>query len=79
MNPEFDAMLERFFSTIPIDQRLQALGQVLNHTSNQITVIPLFYGAEPAMVNNRIQRVTPRKAQEGTMGWNAYEWDTLDQ
>lgn len=75
MNPEFDLLLTRFFSSIPSAARMQALGQVLHHTSDLVTFLPLFYATESTIVSARMRNVTARKSQEGTMGWNAHEWE----
>lgn len=75
MNPAFDAMLDRFFSAIPGRERLAALGQILNHMSDQVTLIPLFSGTEPMLAHNRIIGIGSRKASEGTAAWNVHEWD----
>lgn len=75
MNPEFDRLLDRYFSTIPLGDRMQALGQVLHYSTDQLTVIGLFYGTQPRVSNNRVVGIGARKAQEGTEAWNAHEWD----
>lgn len=75
MNPEFDALLERYFSTIRIRERMEVLGRVLQHSTEQVTVVGLFSGTYPKMVSDRLLRVGPRKVQESTDAWNAYEWD----
>lgn len=75
MSRELDGLLDRFFSTIPMRERLQLLGQILNHTTDQVTLIPIFYGTQPTMVSNRLLNVGPRRAAEGTNAWNAHLWD----
>lgn len=75
INPEFDALLDRLISTIPTAARMEILGQLLHLTSDQVTLIPLFYGVEPMVVNNRLAGIGPHTAPEGTNAWNAYEWD----
>ncbi|MBM2810825.1 MAG: hypothetical protein HW416_1584 [Chloroflexi bacterium] len=75
VNPEFDALIERFFSTIPVGERMQVLGQVLRHSSDQVSVIGLFHGTAPTMANNRLLGVGPRSAEETTVAWNVYAWD----
>lgn len=75
INSEFDALLDRFFSTIPLPERTQVLGQVLHHASDQLVVIPLFFGTHPKLVSKRLLNFGPRKTSEGTEGWNAHEWD----
>ncbi|HZT07711.1 MAG TPA: ABC transporter substrate-binding protein [Chloroflexota bacterium] len=74
MNPEFDAMLDTYFSTVPIQQRIQALGQILYHMADQLTQMGLFYDAEPTMLSNRLQNVTARWPSS-TQAWNVQAWD----
>ena len=31
MNPAFDALIERYMSTIPLDARVELLGQIVHH------------------------------------------------
>lgn len=75
MNAELDGLIGRFFATIPIRDRVQVLGQILHHTTDQVVTLPLFYGASPTVLSSRLVGVGPRKAQEGTEAWNAYAWD----
>jgi peptide/nickel transport system substrate-binding protein len=75
MNPEFDALLDRYFATIPIPERTQVLGQIVNHSTDQVSVMGLFYGAEPTLISNRLLNAGPRGAQDTTNAWNAHEWD----
>ncbi len=73
-NPEFDSMLDAYFSTIPVNQRTQHLGQVLFHMADQLTQMGLFYDAEPTMLSGRLMNVTARWPSS-TQSWNAHEWD----
>jgi peptide/nickel transport system substrate-binding protein len=75
MNPEFDALLDRYFSTIPIQERLQVLGQIVHHSSDQINVMGLFSGAEPTLISNRLIGAGPRGGQDSTNAWNVADWD----
>ncbi len=74
MNPEFDAQIDRFFVTIPKDERLQVLGQVVHHISDQLNVLGLFYAANPTMIASKLVGVTTRN-QDSTEAWNAQLWD----
>ena len=74
MNPEFDALIDRFFVTIPKDDRVRTLGQIVNHISDQLNVLGLFYVLNPSMIANRLVGVTTRN-QESTEAWNAHLWD----
>jgi hypothetical protein len=69
MNPEFDALLDRYFTTIPKQDRLNVLGQIVHHMTDRLTNLDLFYDVEGALVTRRLQNVTFTRA------WNAHEWD----
>lgn len=75
MNGELDSLLDRYFSTVPMGERMQVLGQVLNHTSDQVTFIPIFWGTQPTVASSRLTGVGARPSQEATEAWNAPEWD----
>jgi peptide/nickel transport system substrate-binding protein len=75
LNPEFDDLVDRLFTTIPKQERTQVLGQIMRHISEQLNVMGLYYGVEPAMISNRLQGVSARKVQTSAQSWNAGEWD----
>ncbi len=56
-NAEYDALMDRFLVTIPFDQRMQVLGQILHHESDQLPTMRLIYDPEPTMVSNRLRNV----------------------
>lgn len=73
-NAEFDALLDRFFLTIPAADRIQVLGQILRHVADNLTQMGLFFDAEPTMMANQIVNVAARWPSS-TQAWNAHEWD----
>jgi len=81
LNAELDSLIDRYFATIPAQERVRILGQIAQHISDQLTVFPLFYGAEPSVVSNRLSNVGPRpngpsiQQYSQTQAWNAHEWD----
>jgi peptide/nickel transport system substrate-binding protein len=74
MNPEFDRLVDRYFSTIPTRERNQALGEIMRHLTDQVIIMGLFYNMEPTLVSNRIKNLHARHLS-GTQAWNAHEWD----
>ncbi len=76
MNPQFDALLDRYFVTIPRPERIAVVSQVAMHIAETLNLMGLFYQAEPTMVNNRISPVSLTMAGGTTifMG-NVNEWD----
>jgi len=74
MNRDLDGLLERYYVTIPIPERRELIGQIIHHISDQLVMLPLFYGAEPIVVGNRLANVGTRTSS-ATQAWNAQEWD----
>lgn len=65
---ELDALLDRFFTTIPVQQRNRTLAEIIHHMTDRVTTLGLFYGTDVFMIAHRLQ---------GSMGsaWNVHEWD----
>ncbi len=70
MDPAFDALIERFFVTIPRPERMQILGQIIRQTTEGVQMLGLFYDGTPTLMGKRIANVTARQ-----QGWNAHLWD----
>jgi peptide/nickel transport system substrate-binding protein len=70
MNAEVDALAQRFFTTIPRTERMAIAGQILNHVTENLPMLPLFYDAQAVLLANRAMNV-PALAQT----WNAHQWD----
>ena len=68
MNAEFDALLDRYLTTIPRAPRIDALRQVVHHMTDQLNIMTLYYRASPTMVSNRLRNVGPDPT------WNAQDW-----
>jgi peptide/nickel transport system substrate-binding protein len=75
MNPEFDAMIDQFYATIPERERYRILGQVVHHISDRVTIMPQFYDAEPVMIATRLANVTAPKVNGHFVTTNAEQWD----
>ena len=45
VNPEFDGLLDRFYTTIPSGPRTAALGEVIYHIADRLNMMGLFDGA----------------------------------
>jgi len=74
MNPEFDALLDTYYSTVPVPERIQALGQIIRHQADQVTVVGLFYRSDPGAISDRMLNVGSQWPQS-MITWNAHEWD----
>jgi peptide/nickel transport system substrate-binding protein len=75
MNPEFDALIDRYYTTIPPQERMEVVRQVLHHVSDQLPFMGLIYDADQLFVTNRVQNITHTRVLGATQTWNAHEWD----
>ncbi len=74
MNPEVDALLETYFKTVPMTERLQVLGQVIHHVADQVTLVGLTYEPFAAAASDRLVNVS-KDWPSTFITWNAHEWD----
>jgi len=72
VNPDFDALIEPFETTIPRAARMQVAGQIVQHMTDQLTIMPLFYDPGIGFVKHRLRNVPAMGDQPP---WNAQEWD----
>ena len=75
MNAELDGFIERYFTTIPMAQRREVLGSILNHLSDRVVALGVFYGPEPTLINNRLVNVHSAPGPYADETWNAHQWD----
>jgi ABC-type transport system substrate-binding protein len=71
-HPDFDALIDRFEVTMARRERLEIAGQIVQHMTGQLTIMPLFYDPGIGFVRNKLLNVPPL-ADDAP--WNAYEWD----
>jgi ABC-type transport system substrate-binding protein len=69
VNPEMDAMLDRYFVTIVRGDRVRLAQQIVQHMTSQVVPLGLFYDANAIITSNRVENVTPVQ-----VAWNAHEW-----
>lgn len=74
MNAEFDALIGRFYTTIPKKERTQVLGEIEAHIADRLIMMGLYYNTEPTLISNRLVNVRAR-AEDSTHTWNAEQWD----
>src|SRR5207245_9916555 len=70
MNPEFDGLIERYLATVAVPDRMEILGQIVHHVSDQLNAMGLFYDLKSFLISNRIRNVNAARAT-----WNVNEWD----
>src|SRR5207244_11124298 len=61
LNPEYDALLERYSATIPQRERNQVLAQIIHHLTDQALLIGTVFGLQPQATSNRIKNTTVGK------------------
>jgi ABC-type transport system substrate-binding protein len=74
VNPEYDALLDRYATTIPFAERVKALGEIIHHQTDQLPLMSLFYDTTTSSVSTRLKNISgggPRT----TEAWNAHLWD----
>jgi ABC-type transport system substrate-binding protein len=73
-NPQYDAMVDRYFVTIPAAERIQLLGQIIRHIAEDLPTMPVVYNIQPIMIGNRLLNVTVPTI-EASETWNPEQWD----
>jgi ABC-type transport system substrate-binding protein len=74
MNAEMDALIDRYFATVPKPERNRVLAQIVHHLTDQVVVLPLIWQVDPTMIGNRLTNVGAA-SRYTTQVWNAHEWD----
>ncbi len=74
-HPALDAALERYFSTVPYDEQMQALGEVVHHMTGQLNVLPLVNDGDPILMSNRVRNVDVPQAGRASISASAATWD----
>jgi peptide/nickel transport system substrate-binding protein len=75
MNPEFDALIDRHYATIPFAERMEVARGVLTHVSDQLPFMGAFYDSDQLLVHNKVLNVVESEVLFATHAWNAHEWD----
>ncbi len=73
MNPEMDALLDRFVSTVPRGERAAILSQIMRRVTDDLIFLGMFHIANPTLIHDRLSNVTAGSAS-ATAAWNAHEW-----
>jgi ABC-type transport system substrate-binding protein len=74
MNPELDALIDRFNLTIPTDERVRIGAQIIHHMTDHVVEMPLFYDTESTLIGKRVRNLTSRQLRS-SHAWNAIDWD----
>jgi peptide/nickel transport system substrate-binding protein len=75
-NAEWDGLLDRLFSTIPYEERTEALGRLVRFMTDQLLVLGIIYEADPYLIGNRVMNMNPPRGNvRSPQAWNGHEWD----
>jgi peptide/nickel transport system substrate-binding protein len=70
VDPEFDALIDRFLTTIPRGPRTEVLGDIMQYISVHLNLMGMFYDADFTFVSNRLDHVGARE----TTAWDIHKW-----
>jgi ABC-type transport system substrate-binding protein len=70
-NPQLDDAITRYLTTVPLPARLAALGDVINHQTENLTMMTLFYEGNVTLVGpKRLTNIKPAR-----LPWDVQNWD----
>jgi len=62
MNAELDGLIDAYFRTIPMPERVSVLGRIIRHMAEQVPVMGLYCSGAPYAFANRLSNVSTRDA-----------------
>lgn len=71
---ELDALIERYFVTVPWNERVQVIGPIVHHFGDRLVVLGLFFNITRTFIGHRLLNVSVR-GPFSTEAWNAHEWE----
>jgi peptide/nickel transport system substrate-binding protein len=76
-SPELDSLVDKYLVTIPMQERLQVLSQIVRHISQNLNIMGIIYNSSPTLISNRLINVSGGGGGGGSANqtWNAHEWD----
>jgi peptide/nickel transport system substrate-binding protein len=74
-NPEYDALYERYAKTVPVNERIELLGQLIAHLDDQAVTMGLFYDNLAALIGNRVANVVVPQQYGAQYVWSAHLWE----
>ena len=69
VDPEWDGLMRRYVTSVPMPERMQALSQLVHMQTDQLSLMGLYYTVYAVVMSNRLQNVPPGVA------WNTHLWD----
>ena len=56
MNPQLDVLIDRYLTTIPFDERMEAAKQITQHVTENLPALPLFFDTWPSATSPRLKK-----------------------
>lgn len=73
MNPEMDAMVDRYQVAVAIPERTEVIRQMVHRVTDEVIWMGMFFDTQPSLISNRLVNVGA-KADKSRQTWNAHEW-----
>jgi peptide/nickel transport system substrate-binding protein len=73
-SPEYDALYDRYLTTVPRRERMQALARLIEHLAAYLPVLPVYFRVAPSMIANRVVGAGPEQTFR-EQAWNAHAWE----
>ncbi len=73
-SPDLDALIQKYYVTIPENERNQVLSGIVRHMTENLVLLGLLYALEPDFISNRLDGVLPVVYDGARATWNAWEW-----
>lgn len=74
INEEKDALIDRFFQTVPLNERIAIGGRIFQHWTQNAAAHGLYYNVDLSMVHNRLVNITV--SSHHARGYDNHLWDT---
>jgi peptide/nickel transport system substrate-binding protein len=71
-----DATLDRYFTAIPREPRLQALSDINVHIAENLNLMGLYYFPTPYAMASRVDGLSTNRASKASVAWDAQGWNT---
>jgi len=75
INAELDSLIDRYYTTIPLQERMELAAGIVRHVSDQVAWMGLYYQITPILISNRLRNVTQAKASKASTLTRIHEWD----
>lgn len=69
-HPDLTALADRYLITISLPERLQILGDMINHHTSNVVLMYLMYSSQPLAISNRLMNVTAAKTTANVLEWD---------